>query len=464
MNTMKNQFTSIEIQEKINMVKLDHFDIRTVTMGINLLSTVDKNISRMTKNIERLITNKAKDLVTQAQIVEKQYGIPIINKRITMTPAALLLSSILTGNKDRDINIALAIAKVLDEVAYRLNIDFIGGFGALVESGIGYADLIVIESLPRILTKTKRICAFLNIGSTKAGINMDAVIKIASIILEVSRSNNGPIGCAKLVVFCNSVSDNPFMAGGYHGVGQADAVIHIGISGPGVIRRAIERLPKNLTLDLLSREIKNTAFKITRAGELIGQEIAHTLGVKFGSIDVSLAPTTTEGDSVGLILERMGLEQVGTHGTTAALAFLTDAIKKGGVMASTSVGGLSGAFIPVAEDAVLSKAVHGGTLTLDKLEALTAVCSVGLDMICVPGNIRSTTIAAIIADEASIGMVNHKTTAIRIIPVKGKRAGDYIRLGGLFGASYILPIYRAKSDHFVLRKGRIPAPITSFRN
>lgn len=461
---MKPSYTLDEILETVGMVKLDNFDIRTVTLGINLLPATDSNPKKLMRNTQEVLWAKAKDLVSKAQFVEKRYGVPIVNKRITVTPAALVLDPALTGDKEKDLQTAKSFAQTLDKSAQKLHIDFIGGYGTMVEKGISYADRVLIESLPSVLTQTKTVCAFLNVGTTRAGVNMRAVVKIGSIIHQVSQKKNGILGCAKLVVFCNAVSDNPFMAGGFHGVDQPDSVINIGISGPGVVRRAVERLPANLPLDKVAQEIQNTAFKITRAGELIGEEIAQSLGVKFGNIDLSLAPTTVEGDSVGQILERMGLEEVGTHGTTAALALLTDAVKKGGMMASTKVGGLSGAFIPVAEDRSLSQAAKTGTLTLDKLEALTSICSVGLDMILVPGDTRSTTIAAIIADEAAIGAVNHKTTAVRIIPVKGKKAGEFVELGGLFGESIILPVHKLRSDTFVWRKGQIPSSITSLRN
>lgn len=461
---MKPEYTLDEILETVGMTKLDNFDIRTVTLGVNLLPAMDRNVARLTANVKKLIFEKAKDLVSKTQNVEKKYGIPIVNKRITITPVSLLLNSALTGDKNSDLKTACLVATALDEVAEKLQVDFIGGYGALVEKGMNYSDQILIESLPEALTQTKRICGFVSVASTRAGINMRAVAKMGSIIYETSQKKDGHSGCAKLVVFCNAVSDNPFMAGGFHGIDQPDVVTNIGISGPGVVRRAIEKLPEDLPFDKIADEIKNTAFKITRAGELIGTEIALSLGVKFGSVDLSLAPTAAEGDSVGLILERLGLERVGTHGTTAALAVLTDAVKKGGAMASSSTGGLSGAFIPVAEDKSLSEAVGAQVLNLDKLEAMTAVCSVGLDMVPIPGDTKSTTIAAIIADEMAIGMVNHKTTGVRVIPVKGKKAGEFVNFGGLFGGSYILPVHKEKSDKFIWRKGQIPPPITSLKN
>jgi len=461
---MSSQYTINEVLDTIGMVKLDNFDIRTVTLGINLLRASTKNQDQLIKNIHHLLIEKGKDLVSKTKTVEKRYGIPVVNKRITITPISLVISSSLTGDKNKDIKTALSVAQILDQAAKKLDVDFLGGYGALIEKGATYADKVIIESLPQVLSSTKRVCSFINIGSSKAGINMRGVTKMGSIIHKMSQTKQGSFACAKLVVFCNAVSDNPFMAGGFHGIDQPDEVVNIGISGPGVIRRTVERLPRDLSLDKVSSEIKKTAFKITRAGELIGKQIALSLGIGFGSVDLSLAPTTEKGDSVGLILEKMGLERTGTHGTTAALALLTDAVKKGGIMASGNVGGLSGAFIPVAEDTGLAKAVEKGTLSLDKLEALTSVCSVGLDMVPIPGDTKSTTIAAIIADEAAIGMINNKTTGVRIIPVKGKKAGDKLKLGGLFGESSILSVHKEKSDYFVWRKGRIPAPITSLKN
>ncbi len=458
------KYSPEEIIETIEMVKSNKLDIRTVTLGINLLRASDSNPKKLLENIEKIIWDKAKDLVNKAETAEKSYGIPIVNKRITITPISLVITPALTGDKAKDIKLAVDIAKVLDRVVEKLKIDYIGGFGALVEKGETYADQIIMSSLPEVLTKTKRVCSFVNIGSSKAGINMKAVARMGAIVHEISQKKDGYWGCAKLVVFCNAVSDNPFMAGGFHGVDQADEVLNIGISGPGVVRQAIEKLPKDLPLDAIATKIKNITFKITRAGELIGKEVAKSIGVKFGIIDLSLAPTFEEGDSVGEILELMGLERVGTHGTTAALALLTDAVKKGGLMASSSIGGLSGAFIPVSEDRVLAEAVGKKTLTIDKLEAMTAICSVGLDMVLVPGNTRSTTLAAIIADEAAIGMMNHKTTAVRVIPVKGKRAGQFVKFGGLFGGAYISEVHKEKSDQFIWRKGRIPGPLTGFKN
>ena len=453
-----------EIYESIQLTARDKFDIRTVTLGVEILSCIGGSIKETNENVRKRVVTLAKDLKYKAQKTENEYGVPIINKRITLTPAALVLANLFKNNREHDLKVCLEYARNLDAIAEELNIDFIGGYGALVEHGATYADKIVIESLPEVLSKTNKVCAFVNVASTKAGINMDIVARLGQIILETSTKSKQAIGCAKLVVFCNAVNDNPFMAGGFHGVACKDSVINVGISGPGVIRNAIANLPKDLPLEELANEIKKTAFKITRAGELIGKRVAKELRVKFGSVDLSLAPTTQVGDSVGEVLELIGLETVGTHGTTAALALLTDAVKKGGIMASANIGGLSGAFIPVSEDKFLSDSVKKKCLTLDKLEALTAICSVGLDMVAIPGSTRTTTISAIIADEMAIGMVNHKTTAVRLIPVPGKRAGGYVSWGGLLGGAYIISVHKEKSDGLIWRKGQIPAPLTSFKN
>ena len=453
-----------DIYKTIHMSQRDKFDIRTVTMGVDLLSCIGGSITETNQRVEKKILGVAKDLVSKAQKIQDEYGVVITNKRLTVTPASLVLANLFVNNKEKDLAIALKYAKHLDDLVSRLSIDFIGGYGALVENGATYADKIIIESLPEVLSKTERVCSFVSVASSKAGINMDVVARMGHIIHETAKSSKKAIGCAKLVVFCNAVNDNPFMAGGFHGITCQDTVINVGISGPGVVRHTVQDLPRDLPLNELANEIKKTTFKITRGGELIGKQVAKELGVKFGSVDLSLAPTTQVGDSVGEILELIGLETVGTHGTTAALALLTDAVKKGGIMASANVGGLSGAFIPVSEDQFLSQAVKKKCLTLDKLEALTAICSVGLDMVAIPGSVRTTTIAAIIADEMAIGMMNHKTTAVRIIPVPGKKAGGYVSWGGLLGGAYIIPVHKERSDQFIWRKGRIPAPITSFKN
>lgn len=453
-----------EIYKTIRMTERDRFDIRTITMGIDLLPCIASSISQTNKNIERRVLSIAKDLVSQANNLQEEMGIPIINKRITLTPASLLLANLFKNDKKNDQEICLKYARNIDMIADKLKVDFVGGYGCLVENGATYADKVIMDSLPQVLTRTEKVCAFTNVASTKAGINMDIIARLGKIIHETAKQSKQAIGCAKFVVFCNAVNDNPFMAGGFHGITCKDSVINVGISGPGVVRRTISELPKDLPLDELANEIKKTAFKITRAGELMGKKMARSLRVKFGSVDLSLAPTTQVGDSVGEILELMGLERIGTHGSTAALALLTDAVKKGGIMASAKIGGLSGAFIPVSEDQFLSESVKNKCLNLDKLEAMTAICSVGLDMVAVPGNTRTTTLAAIIADEMAIGMMNHKTTAVRIIPVPGKRAGEYVKWGGLLGGSYILPVHSERADNFIWRKGIIPAPITSFKN
>lgn len=461
---MTLKFTPEEIFQTVQMVREDEFDVRTVTLGIDLLSCVSPNIRTLCKNVEQKILVHAKDLVSKSNTIGEKYGIPIINKRITVTPISLVIEAALTGDAKKDRASAVMIAETLDKAAKAVGVDFIGGFGGFMEKGMTYADQVLIESLPEVFQRTERVCAFLNVASFKAGINMRAVAKLGAIIHEIAKTTPRAIGCAKLVVFANAVSDNPFMAGGFHGIGEGDTVINVGISGPGVVRSALEKEPKDAPLDRIAECIKKTAFKITRAGELIGMEVARALGVKFGIVDLSLAPTTAVGDSVARILEAMGLERVGTHGSTAALALLTDAVKKGGLMASSNVGGLSGAFIPVSEDIGMVEAAACGALTIDKLEAMTCVCSVGLDMIAIPGNTKTTTIAAIIADEMAIGMVNNKTIGVRIIPVPGKKAGDAVKWGGLLGEAPIMPVHTESADRFIWRKGHIPPTITSFRN
>lgn len=461
---MKDKLSLEEIYESVQLTARDKFDIRTVTLGAEIISCVSATIAKTNAAVRRRLLGLAKKLNDKANNVEKEFGVPIINRRITLTPASLVLANLFKNDRDYDLEICLEYAKNLDAIAEELKIDFIGGYGALVENGAAYADKIIIESLPQVLPRTKKVCAFVNAASSKAGINMEAVSRLGQIILETAQASDQGIGCAKLVVFCNAVNDNPFMAGGFHGITGRDSVINVGISGPGAIRSAIANLPKDLPLQELAHEIKKTAFKITRAGELAGRRVAKDLGVKFGSVDLSLAPTTQVGDSVGEVLELIGLESVGAHGTTAALALLTDAVKKGGIMASANIGGLSGAFIPVSEDEFLSRAVKKKCLTLDKLEALTAICSVGLDMVAIPGDTRTTTISAIIADEMAIGMINHKTTGARIIPVPGKSAGDYVSWGGLLGGAHIIAVHKEKSDGIIWRKGQIPPPITGFRN
>lgn len=443
-----------QILETIRMVEEENLDIRTITMGISLLDCIDASTEKTCQNIYNKITSKAKNLVKVGDEIASEFGIPIINKRISVTPIAIVASA--SGGQD-----CVAFARVLDKAAKAVGINFIGGYSALVEKGYQGADLSLIQSIPEALAETEFVCSSVNIGSTRAGINMDAVKLMGETIKQTAEASD--MGCAKLVVFANAVEDNPFMAGAFHGVGEADCEINVGVSGPGVVKRALEKV-KGESFDVVAETVKKTAFKITRMGQLVGQIASERLHVPFGIVDLSLAPTPAVGDSVALILEEMGLEAVGTHGTTAALALLNDAVKKGGVMACNHVGGLSGAFIPVSEDAGMIKAVEEGYLNLEKLEAMTAICSVGLDMIAIPGDIPAETIAAMIADEAAIGVINHKTTAVRIIPAKDKKVGDSVEFGGLLGTAPIMRTNSAKSTDFIQRGGRIPAPIHSFKN
>ncbi|MDW7726126.1 MAG: PFL family protein [Candidatus Methanoperedens sp.] len=445
-----------EVMETVNMTLYQNFDIRTVTLGINLKDCINSDLDTFKSNIYERITDYGRRLIGEANILEEKYGIPIINKRISVTPVALLVEPM--GN-----DAPLEVAKTLDKAALNAGIDFIGGCGALVQKGMTRGDARVIDSLPDVLSSTERVCGFLNVASTVSGMNMDAVVKIGQILKQVSERTENGIGCAKFVVFSNAPEDNPFMAGSFHGIGEPDFSLNIGISGPGVVKNVVE---KNRDCDLtgLSEAIKKTAFKITRAGELIGRELARNMDVPFGIVDISLASTTKVGDSVAEIVELMGVGKMGAPGSTAALALLVDAVKKGGAMASGNVGGLSGTFIPVSEDSCMNDAVKSGSLTLEKLEALTAVCSVGLDMIAIPGDTPAETISAIIADELSIGVVNGKTTGVRLIPVPGKKAGDYVNFGGLLGESYVMHVNRSGSGNFIRRGGRMPAPITSMRN
>jgi len=451
-------FTPFEIKETVDMFMRYKLDIRAITLGVSLLDCVRGTGDATRSAIREKLLRVAGPLVKTGCDIETEYGIPIINKRISVTPIAIVASSC-----DED-NYAL-FAKTLDAAAKELGVDFIGGFSALVQKGLTSGDEKLIRSLPAALSQTEQVCASVNVASTKSGINMDAVRLMGEIIkqtAEATASKDG-IGCAKLVVFCNAPEDNPFMAGAFHGVGEAESVLNVGVSGPGVIKAALENC-RGANFDVLADTIKKTAFKITRMGQLVGMEAARRIGVPFGILDLSLAPTPAVGDSVARILEEMGLQTAGTHGTTAALAMLTDMVKKGGIMASTHVGGFSGAFIPVSEDEGMVAAVKSGCLSLDKLEAMTCVCSVGLDMIPLPGDTSPATIAAIIADEMAIGMVNNKTTAVRVIPVPGKKAGDWAEFGGLLGGSPIMAVNTASSDAFINRGGRIPAPIHSFRN
>lgn len=446
------------ILETIKMIEEEKLDIRTITMGISLLDCIDSDGDKAREKIYNKIVTSAKNLVKVANEIENEFGIPIVNKRVSVTPI-----SIIAGATDEENYVKFA--ETLDKAAHTLGIDFIGGFSALVQKGYTKGDRILIKSIPEALEKTTKVCSSVNVGSTRCGINMDAVKEMGEIIKEtadLTKDAKG-FGCAKLVVFCNAVEDNPFMAGAFHGVGEADRIINVGVSGPGVVQRALEKV-KGESFDVVSETIKKTAFKITRMGQLVAKEASSRLGVPFGIVDLSLAPTPAVGDSVAHILEEMGLEVVGTHGTTAALALLNDAVKKGGVMACSHVGGLSGAFIPVSEDAGMIDAVLNGSLNLEKLEAMTAICSVGLDMIAVPGNTPAESISAMIADESAIGMINNKTTAVRIIPAPGCNVGDMVEFGGLLGTAPVMPVNKYSSSLFIKRGGRIPAPIHSFKN
>lgn len=447
------------ILETINMIKLHNLDIRTVTLAISLRDCVSEDIDTVCEKIYNKITKYAKNLVEYADELENDYSIPIINKRIAVTP----ISMIGEGCKNPDY---VKIAKTLDKAAQDVGVNFVGGFSALVEKGFTKGDELLMEAIPEALSVTERLCASINLASSKAGINMDAVLKMADTVkkaAEKTKDRDG-IGAAKLVCFCNSASDNPFMAGAYCGVGEPDCALNVGVSGPGVVRAAIESMPEGSDMSDLANKIKQIAYKITTTGELVGRKLAKRLDIPFGVIDLSLAPTPAEGDSVAGIFQAMGLEHAGAHGTTAALAMLNDAVKKGGIMASSHVGGLSGAFIPVSEDAGMIEAATKGYLTFDKLEAMTSVCSVGLDMIAIPGDTPSSTIAGIIADEMAIGMINKKTTAVRVIPVVGKGVGDKVVYGGLLGEAPVMPVNNLSSEKFVCRGGRIPAPIHSLNN
>jgi len=451
-------FSPLEIKETVDMFMRHKLDVRAITMGISLRDCAGPSGVESRRRVREKILRVAGRLVTVGREIESEYGVPIINKRIAVTPISLVAES----SDDTDFT---PWAETLDSVATELGIDFVGGFSALVQKGMTTGDIRLIESIPRALAVTNRVCASINLATTKNGINMDAVRKMGAIIkatAEATKDRDG-IGCAKLVVFCNAPEDNPFMAGAFHGVGEGESVLSVGVSGPGVIKAACEQY-RGAPLDELADGIKKTAFKITRMGQLVGMEAARRLGVPFGILDLSLAPTPAVGDSVARILEEMGLESAGAPGTTAALAMLTDMVKKGGVMASTHVGGLSGAFIPVSEDEGMVAAVRAGSITLEKLEAMTCVCSVGLDMIAIPGDTSAETISGIIADELAIGMVNNKTTAVRLIPVPGKSAGEWAEFGGLLGGAPIMSVNKFSCADFIHRGGRIPAPIHSFRN
>ena len=447
-----------DILETIRMIQDEYLDIRTITMGISLLDCIDSDIDKACDKVYNKIVSKAKDLVSVGEKIEKEYGIPIINKRISVTPISIISAAC---DKKNPVKFALALQKAADHCG----VNFIGGYSALVQKGFSAGDLELINSIPEALSCTSNICSSINVGSTRTGINMDAVALMGKIVktsAEVTADRNC-IGPAKLVVFCNAVEDNPFMAGAFHGVGEPDCAINVGVSGPGVVRAAVAKYP-DANISQIADVIKKTAFKITRMGQLVGSRASEMLNVPFGIVDLSLAPTPAVGDSVAYILEELGLETCGIHGTTAALALLNDAVKKGGVMASSHIGGLSGAFIPVSEDAGMIAAAQSGVLKLDKLEAMTAVCSVGLDIIAVPGDISPDTISAIIADEAAIGMVNNKTTAVRIIPAIGKKEGDMLEFGGLLGSGPVMSIHEGSSSKFISRGGRLPAPMHSVKN
>lgn len=449
-----------EVNETNRMIERMNLDVRTITMGISLLECCDADLEKLNEKIYNRITTQARDLVAVGETIARDFGVPIVNKRISVTPIGLVGASACRTPED-----FVTIARTLDRAAKEVGVNFIGGYSALVAKGMTKAEENLIRSIPQALAETDMVCSSVNVGSTKTGLNMDAVRLMGDMVLETAKATRerDSLGCAKLVVFCNAPDDNPFMAGAFHGVTEADAIINVGVSGPGVVREAL-KAARGANFEVLCETIKKTAFKITRVGQLVAQEASRRLGVPFGIIDLSLAPTPAIGDSVADILEEIGLECVGAPGTTAALAMLNDQVKKGGVMASSYVGGLSGAFIPVSEDQGMIDAVTKGALTIEKLEAMTCVCSVGLDMIAIPGDTPATTIAGIIADEAAIGMINQKTTAVRVIPVIGKNVGDTVEFGGLLGYAPVMPVNRYSCEKFVNRGGRIPAPIHSFKN
>ena len=451
-------FNQSEILDTIRMIDQQHLDIRTITMGVSLLDCADPDPKRACQKIYDKLCAKAERLVPTGEAIEREFGIPIVNKRLSVTPIALVAAA-----SETEDYVPFAVA--LDKAAKTVGVNFVGGFSALVQKGFTAADRKLIAAIPEALATTDMVCSSVNVGSTKAGIDMNAVALMGRIIKETARrtADRAGFGCAKLVVFCNAVEDNPFMAGAFHGVGEAECVINVGVSGPGVVHHALQAV-KGEPFDVVAETVKKTAFRITRMGQLVAQEASRRLDVPFGIVDLSLAPTPAVGDSVARILEEMGLEVCGTHGTTAALALLNDAVKKGGVMASSSVGGLSGAFIPVSEDEGMIAAAQSGVLTLDKLEAMTCVCSVGLDMIAVPGDTTAETLSAILADEAAIGMVNSKTTAVRLIPAPGKQVGDMVEFGGLLGSAPVMPVHPQSAADFIARGGRIPAPMQSLKN
>ncbi|MBI1396719.1 MAG: DUF711 family protein [Betaproteobacteria bacterium] len=452
------RFSPQEIVETIRMVQMEKLDIRTITMGISLRDCGADSIGVVERRVYDKVCRHAARLTAVGDQIEREYGIPVINKRISVTPVALVAES--TGTSDY-----VRIARALDRAATEVGVNFLGGYSCLVEKGATPGDRALIDSIPEALATTERVCASVNVGTTRAGLNMDAIARMGEVIRDAAllTADRDGLGAAKLVVFCNAVEDNPFMAGAFHGVGEPDTVLNVGVSGPGVVLRAVETAPE-ADFGALAAIIKRTAFKVTRMGELVGRAASEKLGVPFGIVDLSLAPTPAVGDSVARILEAMGLERVGTHGSTAALALLNDAVKKGGAMASGHVGGLSGAFIPVSEDIGMIEAAEAGMLSMDKLEAMTAVCSVGLDMIAIPGETPATTLSAIIADEAAIGMINRKTTAVRLIPAPGKRVGDSVEFGGLLGRAPVMAVHTASSEGFVRRGGRVPAPLQALNN
>ena len=452
------QITPAEVAETLAMVSKQNLDIRTITLGINLRGCVDADVNALASKVYDRMTSAAEKLVPTAEQLEREFGIPIVNKRISVTPIAEICAAVTADD-------LTPVAVAMDRAGKEVGVDFVGGFSALVHKGATRADHKLMDSIPTALAATDRVCASVNVGSTRAGINMDAAFKMAGVIKRAAEltADRQCIGAGKLVVFCNAVEDNPFMAGAFHGVGEAEKVINVGVSGPGVVCTALKAV-KGQPFDVVAETVKKTAFRVTRMGQLVAQEASRRLDTPFGIVDLSLAPTPAIGDSVARILEEMGLEVCGTHGTTAALALLNDAVKKGGVMASSSVGGLSGAFIPVSEDEGMIAAAEAGTLCLDKLEAMTCVCSVGLDMIAVPGDTPAETISAIIADEAAIGMVNNKTTAVRLLPAPGKTVGDRIEMGGLLGSAPVMPVHPESSADFIARGGRIPAPLHSLKN
>ena len=444
-----------EILETINMVEKEHFDIRTITMGLSLFGCIRDTASQTADAVYDLICKRGENIVKVAKELSLEYGVPVVNKRVAVTPASFLTAKFL-GEE-------IKIAKALDKAAKEIGVDFIGGYSALVHKSMTEAEKSFIYSIPEVLASTERLCSSVNVGSTRAGINMDAVKLVGEIVKDAAFRTVDGLGAAKFVVFCNAVEDNPFMAGAFHGVGEGDCVINVGVSGPGVVQNAIKSIP-NASITDLAEMVKRTAFKITRVGNLVLSEASKRLNAERGIVDLSLAPTPVIGDSVGHILEEMGLEEVGCHGTTACLALLNDAVKKGGVMACSNVGGLSGAFIPVSEDIGMINAADSGSLTLSKLEAMTAVCSVGIDMVAIPGDTPVSTISALIADEMAIGMVNNKTTAVRIIPVPNKKVGEYVEFGGLLGRAPIMPVHGKSAEKFISRGGRIPAPIHGNKN